>query len=88
MNEMDIQTNRDFWVNVSFDYAVLDATGLSGVILAVLYRDSFTQHCVIVDYNFLAVEITWRSKDIILMIVTVYDPQELATKKRLWNALT
>ncbi|PWA74117.1 RNA-directed DNA polymerase, eukaryota [Artemisia annua] len=56
MKEMDHQTVRDFWGNVSFDYAVSDATGLSGGILAIWDRDSFTRHHVKVDDNFLAVE--------------------------------
>nr|GEV58743.1 protein FAR1-related sequence 5-like [Tanacetum cinerariifolium] len=55
--------------------------GVSGGILAVWDRHSFTRHCV--DDNFLAVEVTWRPKDIILTIVTVYAPQKLAAKKRL-----
>ncbi|GKE11448.1 hypothetical protein Tco_1414999, partial [Tanacetum coccineum] len=46
-------------------------------------KDSFSK----VDDNFLAVVVTWWLKDSILMIVTVYAPQEITAEKRLWNAL-
>ena len=87
MTEMDLVTVRSLWGNVWFEYAVSDARGLSGGILAIWDPNIFSRKRVIVDTHFVAVEAVWIPRNINVTIITVYAPQDLASKRRLWDSL-
>ena len=68
MTDMDLVTVRSLWGNVSFDYAVSNARGLSGSILAIWDQIfSVGEGCVLIFISWL-----WRFPKIFMSLLLPY----------------
>nr|GEY17495.1 RNA-directed DNA polymerase, eukaryota [Tanacetum cinerariifolium] len=64
------------------------SVGFSGGILRVWDPNIFVKDSVTISDSFVAVRGTWASSSTKLLIVSVYAPQDLSKKKRLWDYIS
>nr|GEY97065.1 RNA-directed DNA polymerase, eukaryota [Tanacetum cinerariifolium] len=78
---------KTLWGNHRFEYIISEAVGNSGGILCVWDPSFFLKEQHIVWDNFVALYGTWVPKKIKLLVITVYAPQPLTSKRALWDYL-
>ncbi|GJV05733.1 RNA-directed DNA polymerase, eukaryota [Tanacetum coccineum] len=87
MEQVDLFNIKACWGNINFDYVVSPSVGNSGGILCVWDSNMFyKENSTISDY-FIAIMGNWLPNNKKLFVISVYAPQELAQKKRLWQYL-
>nr|GEY37642.1 nucleotide-binding alpha-beta plait domain-containing protein [Tanacetum cinerariifolium] len=76
------------WGNFTFDYVYSPSVGNSGGILCVWDPRMFHKlNSMIYDY-FAMIRGEWILKDKVILIISIYAPQDLSEKKSLWEYLT
>nr|GEV37090.1 RNA-directed DNA polymerase, eukaryota [Tanacetum cinerariifolium] len=78
---------KTLWSNHRFEYIINEAVGNSEGILCVWDPSFFLKEQHIVSDNFVALYGTWVPKKIKLLVITVYAPQPLTSKRALWDYL-
>ncbi|GJX41629.1 RNA-directed DNA polymerase, eukaryota, partial [Tanacetum coccineum] len=87
VSSIDIDMVRSLWGNTHFDYLHSDARGLSGGILVIWEPNLFIKYHVFVHANYVAILGVWASKNVKTLMVSVYFPQDWASKKQVWKSL-
>ncbi|PWA59349.1 cytochrome P450 [Artemisia annua] len=75
---------QSLWGHLPFDYLVKKSDGKSGGIIAIWDPSKFVLSSSINDVGFLALLGTWVPINSPCLIIIVYAPQDLQTKKKLW----
>ncbi|GJU18148.1 RNA-directed DNA polymerase, eukaryota [Tanacetum coccineum] len=87
MKSIELFDIKRCWGNFAFDYVYSALVGNSGGILFVWDSNSFMKiNATISDY-FVMVRGTWVTNGKVLLIISVYAPQDLTEKKMLWDYL-
>ena len=73
------------WGNYQFAYVESESLGLSGGILCVWDSNIFQKHHHIISDNFVALYGMWIPKKIQILIISIYAPQSVTTKRQLWD---
>ncbi|GKE43791.1 RNA-directed DNA polymerase, eukaryota, partial [Tanacetum coccineum] len=80
--------NRRCWGNFNFDYVYSPSVGYSGGILSVWEPRVFRKDNATVSDYFVMVRGEWIPNGKMILIISIYAPQELSEKKMLWDYLT
>lgn len=84
---LDRQCLERFWGRGSFDFEVVDPTGLSGGLVSLWDSSGFVKERVVKNRNFLLVGGRLRKDNISINVVNVYGPQSRSQKSMVWQAL-
>ncbi|GJY48474.1 RNA-directed DNA polymerase, eukaryota [Tanacetum coccineum] len=87
MENMNLLCVRMCWGNLAFEYAQSDSVGNSGGILCVWDPNSFSKHSVTSSDYFVMVRGAWRSTGQLVLLISIYAPQDVSEKQMLWNFL-
>ncbi|GJR65771.1 RNA-directed DNA polymerase, eukaryota [Tanacetum coccineum] len=87
MESIELFDIKRCWGNFAFDYVHSASVGNSGGILCVWDSNSFMKLNATVSDYFVMVRGTWVTNGKMLLIISVYAPQELTEKKLLWDYL-
>ncbi|GKC54471.1 RNA-directed DNA polymerase, eukaryota, partial [Tanacetum coccineum] len=79
---------RRCWGNFNFDYVYSSSVGYSGGILCVWDPKMFHKDNATVSDYFVMVRGKWIPNGRMILIISIYAPQELSEKKMLWDYLT
>ncbi|GJV29254.1 RNA-directed DNA polymerase, eukaryota [Tanacetum coccineum] len=85
ISDMDI---RVLWGNHNFDYTISEAVGNSGGILCVWDPSIFRKEQHITSDNFVALYGSWIPTQTKLLMVSVYAPQSVISKRSLWDYIS
>ncbi|GJX21707.1 RNA-directed DNA polymerase, eukaryota, reverse transcriptase zinc-binding domain protein [Tanacetum coccineum] len=86
MESIDLFESK-MWGNFAFDYVHSASVGKSGGILCVWDPNAFKKLNSTVSDYFVMIQGNWVSNGKLLLIISVYAPQELSEKKSLWDYL-
>ncbi|PWA88617.1 RNA-directed DNA polymerase, eukaryota [Artemisia annua] len=84
---LDRQCLERFWGIGSFDFEVVDPTGLSGGLVSLWDSSDFVKERVVKNRNFIVVGGRLRKDNIKINVVNVYGPQSRSQKLLVWQAL-
>ncbi|GKB54739.1 RNA-directed DNA polymerase, eukaryota [Tanacetum coccineum] len=87
MESIELFDIKRCWRNFAFDYAHSDSVGNSGRILCVWDSNTFMKLNATVSDYFVMIRGKWVTNGKLLLIISVYAPQELTEKKLLWDYL-
>ncbi|GJZ69585.1 RNA-directed DNA polymerase, eukaryota [Tanacetum coccineum] len=87
MESIELFDIKRCWGNFAFDYVHSDSVGNSGGILCVWDPNSFVKLSATVSDYFVILRGNWVSNGKLLLIISMYAPQELAEKKLVWDYL-
>ena len=87
LTQLDHWCMRQIWGDMFFECASSSARGKSGGILCMWNRMMFQCSKVISFDNYVVVEGIWVASNTPVMFISVYAPQPLVEKRRLWNSL-
>ncbi|GJW01024.1 RNA-directed DNA polymerase, eukaryota [Tanacetum coccineum] len=87
MESIDLFEIKRCWGNFAFDYVHSASVGKSGGILCVWDPNAFKKLNSTVSDYFVMIQGNWVSNGKLLLIISVYAPQELSEKKSLWDYL-
>ena len=85
--QLDLWVVRQVWGNSNFDFATSSARGFSGGLLRVWNNSFFIKSMVVSFDNYIIVEGVWQPTKSPLMFISVYAPQSLEDKRRIWISL-
>ncbi|GJZ68953.1 RNA-directed DNA polymerase, eukaryota, reverse transcriptase zinc-binding domain protein [Tanacetum coccineum] len=88
MENIDFFSIKRCWGNFAFDHVYSASVGNSGGILCVWDPKSFIKLNSTVSDYFVMVRGDWVPNGTKLLIISVYAPQELTKKKKLWDYLS
>lgn len=84
---LDRQCVERFWGRGSFEFEVVDPTGLSGGLVSIWDSNGFVKDRVVKNRNFLLVGGRLRKENIQVNVVNIYGPKSRAQKAAVWQAL-
>nr|GEV75170.1 RNA-directed DNA polymerase, eukaryota [Tanacetum cinerariifolium] len=87
MESIELFDIKRCWGNFAFDYVHSASVGNSGGILCVWDNNLFMELNATVSDYFVMVRGTWVTNSKVLLIISVYAPQELTEKKLIWDYL-
>ncbi|GJW46010.1 RNA-directed DNA polymerase, eukaryota [Tanacetum coccineum] len=87
MESIDLFEIKRCWGNFAFDYVHSASVGKSGGILCVWDPNAFKKLNSTASDYFVMIQGNWVSNGKLLLIISVYAPQELSEKKSLWDYL-
>ncbi|GJU04185.1 RNA-directed DNA polymerase, eukaryota [Tanacetum coccineum] len=87
MEDINLFDIKKCWGNFVFDYAFSESNGFSGGILCIWNPTVFNKYSTTVSDYFIIVRGKWISNGKLLLIISVYAPQEALEKKMLWDYL-
>ncbi|GJX62366.1 RNA-directed DNA polymerase, eukaryota, partial [Tanacetum coccineum] len=87
MEDINIFDIKKCWGNFVFDYVFSESNGFSGGILCIWNPTVFNKYSTTVSDYFIIVRGKWISNGKLLLIISVYAPQEALEKKMLWDYL-
>ncbi|GJW52121.1 RNA-directed DNA polymerase, eukaryota [Tanacetum coccineum] len=76
------------WGNYNFEYTISEAVGNSGGILCVWDPSVFRKEHHVVSDNFVALYGSWVSNQAKLLVVSIYAPQSITSKRSLWSYIS
>nr|GFC33383.1 RNA-directed DNA polymerase, eukaryota [Tanacetum cinerariifolium] len=79
---------KSLWGNTNSDAIVSKSLGNSGGLLCVWDPNSFQKDNHIISDNFIALFGKWRANQTRMLIVSVYAPQAVSLKRKLWSYLS
>ncbi|GKC49590.1 RNA-directed DNA polymerase, eukaryota, partial [Tanacetum coccineum] len=83
-----IMKNRGkVWSNSHFDFSSASARGKSGGIIYIWNSSIFQKSSIQCNENYVVVDGLWTPKDVRIMWIVVYAPQNLFSKIALWSSL-
>ncbi|GKB03696.1 RNA-directed DNA polymerase, eukaryota [Tanacetum coccineum] len=82
ISDMDVKV---LWGNYKFEYTISEAAGNSGGILCVWDPSVFRKEHHVVSDNFVALYGSWVSNQAKLLVVSIYAPQSITSKRSLWS---
>ncbi|GJV54690.1 RNA-directed DNA polymerase, eukaryota [Tanacetum coccineum] len=82
---MDVKV---LWGNYKFEYTISEAVGNSGGILCVWDPSVFRKEHHVVSDNFVALYGSWVSNQAKLLVVSIYAPQSITSKRSLWSYIS
>nr|GEZ29494.1 RNA-directed DNA polymerase, eukaryota [Tanacetum cinerariifolium] len=85
ISDMDIKL---LWGNYKFDYIISESVGNSGGILCVWDPSVFCKEHHIISDNFIALYGSWVSNKAKLLMISIYAPQSISSKRMLWNFIS
>ncbi|GKC42073.1 RNA-directed DNA polymerase, eukaryota [Tanacetum coccineum] len=85
ISAMDV---KQLWGNYIFDHSFSEALGNSGGILCTWDSSIFHKEHHIISDNFVALYGTWIPNRLKLLVISVYAPQSLSSKKMLWSYIS
>nr|GEV77052.1 RNA-directed DNA polymerase, eukaryota, reverse transcriptase zinc-binding domain protein [Tanacetum cinerariifolium] len=88
MEKIELFNIKRCWGKFSFEYVYSEAVGNSGGILCVCDPNMFKKINDNVSDYFTMVRRIWVPNGKMLLIISVYAPQELSEKRRLWDNLS
>ncbi|GKE77824.1 RNA-directed DNA polymerase, eukaryota, reverse transcriptase zinc-binding domain protein, partial [Tanacetum coccineum] len=88
MEKIKLFNIKRCWGNFAFEYVYSEAVGNSGGILCVWDPNMFKKINDTVSNYFTMVRGVWVPNGKMLLIISVYAPQELSEKKMLWDYLS
>ncbi|GJS39916.1 RNA-directed DNA polymerase, eukaryota, partial [Tanacetum coccineum] len=89
--KLDCISNMDvkvLWGNYKFEYTISEAVGNSGGILCVWDPSVFRKEHHVVSDNFVALYGSWVSNQAKLLMVSIYAPQSITSKRSLWSYIS
>ncbi|GJR45012.1 RNA-directed DNA polymerase, eukaryota [Tanacetum coccineum] len=87
MEDINLFDIKKCWGNFVFDYVFSESNGFSGGILCIWNPTVFNKYSTTVSDYFIIVRGKWISNGKLLLIISVYAPQEALEKKMLWDYL-
>ncbi|GKC12731.1 RNA-directed DNA polymerase, eukaryota [Tanacetum coccineum] len=87
MESIELFDIKRCWGNFVFDYVHSDSVGNSGGILCVWDPKSYVKLSATVSDYFVILRGNWVSNGNLLLIISVYAPQDLTEKKLVWDYL-
>ncbi|GJS33077.1 RNA-directed DNA polymerase, eukaryota [Tanacetum coccineum] len=72
------------WGNSNFDFVASDSLGNSGGILCIWEASIFKKDGATISDNFIAIYGTWLPRNVKILLVAVYAPQQPGSKRALW----
>ena len=78
---------RQVWGNFHFDFASASSRGKSSGIICIWNSLVFKKTRILCSENYVVVEGVWTPKDVQIMRIAVYAPQNLSCKISLWSSL-
>ncbi|GKA04617.1 RNA-directed DNA polymerase, eukaryota [Tanacetum coccineum] len=87
MESINLFEIKRCWGNFAFDYVHSASVGKSGGILCVWDPNAFKKLNSTASDYFVMIQGNWVSNGKLLLIISVYAPQELSEKKSLWDYL-
>ncbi|GKC39769.1 RNA-directed DNA polymerase, eukaryota, partial [Tanacetum coccineum] len=85
ISDMDVKV---LWGNYKFEYTISEAVGNSGGILCVWDPSVFHKEHHVVSDNFVALYGSWVSNQAKLLVVSIYAPQSITSKRSLWSYIS
>nr|GEV48659.1 RNA-directed DNA polymerase, eukaryota [Tanacetum cinerariifolium] len=85
ISDMDIKL---LWGNYKFDYIISESVGNLGGILCVWDPSVFCKEHHIISDNFIALYGSWFSNKAKLLMISIYAPQSISSKRMLWNFIS
>ncbi|GJW98801.1 RNA-directed DNA polymerase, eukaryota [Tanacetum coccineum] len=85
ISDMDVKV---LWGNYKFEYTISEAVGNSGGILCVWDPSVFRKEHHVVSNNFVALYGSWVSNQAKLLVVSIYAPQSITSKRSLWSYIS
>ncbi|GJS63377.1 RNA-directed DNA polymerase, eukaryota [Tanacetum coccineum] len=85
ISDMDVKV---LWGNYKFEYTISEAVGNSGGILCVWDPSVFRKEHHVVSDNFVALYGSWVSNQAKLLVVSIYAPQSITSKRSLWSYIS
>ncbi|GJV80214.1 RNA-directed DNA polymerase, eukaryota [Tanacetum coccineum] len=85
ISDMDVKV---LWGNYKFEYTISEAVGNSGGILCVWDPSVFRKEHHVVSDNFIALYGSWVSNQAKLLVVSIYAPQSITSKRSLWSYIS
>ncbi|GJV95253.1 RNA-directed DNA polymerase, eukaryota [Tanacetum coccineum] len=89
--KMDCISHMDvkyLWGNSNFDFVASDSLGNSGGILYIWEASIFKKDGATISDNFIAIYGTWLARNVKILLVAVYAPQQPGSKRALWDFLS
>jgi len=87
MERVDTMLARLVWGNSRFEWAYSPAKGASGGVLSMWDKEKLKVSWSIIEEYFVLVEGVWLHSKLNVMIINIYAPQEVSSKKELWQKL-
>ncbi|GJV89493.1 RNA-directed DNA polymerase, eukaryota [Tanacetum coccineum] len=85
ISDMDVKVLSG---NYKFEYTISEAVGNSGGILCVWDPSVFRKEHHVVSDNFFALYGSWVSNQAKLLVVSIYAPQSITSKRSLWSYIS
>ncbi|GJV17585.1 RNA-directed DNA polymerase, eukaryota [Tanacetum coccineum] len=85
ISHMDV---KSLWGNSNFDFVASDSLGNSGGILCIWEASIFKKDGATISDNFIAIYGTWLPRNVKILLVAVYAPQQPGSKRALWDFLS
>ncbi|GJT80550.1 RNA-directed DNA polymerase, eukaryota [Tanacetum coccineum] len=82
VSHMDV---KSLWGNSNFDFVASDSLGNSGGILCIWEASIFKKDGATISDNFIAIYGTWLPRNVKILLVAVYAPQQPGSKRALWD---
>ncbi|GKC12616.1 hypothetical protein Tco_1009398 [Tanacetum coccineum] len=76
--------DKSLWGNSNFDFVASDSLGNSGGILCIWEASIFKKDGATISDNFIAIYGTWLPRNVKILLVAVYAPQQPGSKRALW----
>nr|GEU60494.1 RNA-directed DNA polymerase, eukaryota [Tanacetum cinerariifolium] len=86
--ESIIRNQGDDAENFNYDYVCSDSLGNSGGILCIWEATVFKKEYVTISDNFVAIYGTWLPNNSRILFVAVYAPQQVSSKRVLWDYMS
>nr|GEX26678.1 RNA-directed DNA polymerase, eukaryota [Tanacetum cinerariifolium] len=87
MESVSAMKVKFLWGNYFFDHIISEACGNSGGILCTWDTNFFKKEQHIISDNFVALYGTWITNKQKLLLISVYAPQSVSSKRMLWSYL-
>nr|GEX91964.1 RNA-directed DNA polymerase, eukaryota [Tanacetum cinerariifolium] len=87
MEQIDLFSIKACWGNINFNHVISPSVGISGGILCVWDPSMFHKENATDSDNFIAIMGNWLPTNKKLLVISVYAPQKLADKQKLWAYL-
>ncbi|GKD83200.1 hypothetical protein Tco_1350039, partial [Tanacetum coccineum] len=85
---MELACEKEHHVFRKFEYTISEAVGNSGGILCVWDPSVFCKEHHVVSDNFVALYRSWVSNQAKLLVVSIYAPQSIISKRSLWSYIS
>ncbi|GKC85012.1 RNA-directed DNA polymerase, eukaryota, partial [Tanacetum coccineum] len=85
ISDMDVKV---LWGNYKFEHIISEAAGNSGGILCAWNPSVFCKEQHIISDNFVALYGSWVSNQAKLLMISIYAPQSITSKRTLWSYIS